>query len=147
MSKEIEHKYLIINDGYVAMSISSHHIRQGYLSRDPDRTVCVRIYDDKGYLTVKGRNSGDIRLEFEYEVPITDAEEMLALCPPPVIDKTRYIVPFGGFTWEVDIFEHPVKMETAEIELPASDTVYELPPFVGQNVTGDPHYYNSNLGK
>ena len=65
MSKEIEHKYLIINDGYVAMSISSHHIRQGYLSRDPDRTVRVRIYDDKGYLTVKGRNSGDIRLEFE----------------------------------------------------------------------------------
>ena len=147
MSTEIEHKYLIINDEYVAMSVSSHHIRQGYLSRNPERTVRVRIYDDKGYLTVKGKNRGDTRLEFEYEVPIADAEGMLALCPSPVIDKTRYIVPFGGFTWEVDCFELPVKMVTAEIELPASNAKYQLPPFVGKNVTGDPHYYNSNLGK
>lgn len=145
MGKEIEHKYLVKDDGYVGMSIVAHHIRQGYLSRVPERTVRVRTYDDKGFITVKGKNQGDTRLEFEYEVPLRDAEEMLSLCEPPVIDKVRYIVPYAGFTWEVDQFESKTGLVTAEIELPESGIHYELPPFIGENVTGDPRYYNSNL--
>lgn len=145
MGKEIEHKYLVKDDGYVGMSIVAHHIRQGYLSRVPERTVRVRTYDDKGFITVKGKNQGDTRLEFEYEVPLRDAKEMLSLCEPPVIDKVRYIVPYAGFTWEVDQFESKTGLVTAEIELPESGIQYELPPFVGDNVTGDPRYYNSNL--
>lgn len=145
MGKEIEHKYLVKDDGYVGMSIVAHHIRQGYLSRVPERTVRVRTYDDKGFITVKGKNQGDTRLEFEYEVPLRDAEEMLSLCEPPVIDKVRYIVPYAGFTWEVDKFESKAGLVTAEIELPESGIQYELPPFIGENVTGDPRYYNSNL--
>ena len=132
MAKEIEHKYLVKNDGYVGMSMASHHIRQGYLSRVPERVVRVRTYDDKGFITVKGKNQGD-------------TEAMLSLCEPPVIDKVRYIVPYAGFTWEVDKFESKTGLVTAEIELPESGIQYELPPFVGDNVTGDPRYYNSNL--
>lgn len=145
MGKEIEHKYLVKDDGYVGMSIVAHHIRQGYLSRVPERTVRVRTYDDKGFITVKGKNQGDTRLEFEYEVSLRDAEEMLSLCEPPVIDKVRYIVPYAGFTWEVDKFDSKTGLVTAEIELPESGIQYELPPFIGENVTGDPRYYNSNL--
>ncbi len=145
MAKEIEHKYLVKNDGYVGMSMASHHIRQGYLSRVPERVVRVRTYDDKGFITVKGKNQGDTRLEFEYEVPLCEAEEMLSLCEPPVIDKVRYIVPYAGFIWEVDKFESKSNLVTAEIELPESDMRYGLPPFVGENVTGDPKYYNSNI--
>lgn len=145
MGKEIEHKYLVKNDGYVAMSVAEHHIRQGYLSRVPERTVRVRTYDNKGYITVKGKNMGDTRFEFEYEVPLCDAEEMLSLCEPPIINKVRYIVPYAGFTWEVDKFESNTGLVTAEIELPDSNTKYSLPPFVGDNVTGNPIYCNSNL--
>lgn len=145
MGLEIEHKYLVADDSYKAMSESCHEIRQGYLSRIPERVVRVRIYDDRGYLTVKGLNHGDIRQEFEYAIPREDALEMLALCESPVIEKRRYIVPYGGFIWEVDEFINPRCPATAEIELPDSDTAYPLPPFVGNNVTGDPAYYNSNL--
>ncbi|MGN0206967.1 MAG: CYTH domain-containing protein, partial [Muribaculaceae bacterium] len=85
MGKEIEHKYLVVGDEYKSLAKSVHHIRQGYLSTEKERTVRVRIYDDKGYITVKGANHGDTRLEFEYEIPVADAEEMLAtLCVQPI---------------------------------------------------------------
>lgn len=145
MAHEIEHKYLVINDSFVEMSSESHHIMQGYLSRVPERVVRIRLRDDRGFITVKGKNHGDTRLEFEYEVPIEDARQMLTLCEGKIIDKTRYMVPFEGFIWEVDRFMSPVDLTVAEIELPASDTAYPLPPFVGPNVTGDHRYYNSNL--
>lgn len=147
MPTEIEHKYLVKDDSYIAMSTSHHHIRQGYLSRVPERTVRVRTRDNKGFLTVKGKNHGDSRLEFEYEIPYDDAIRMLELCEHPILDKTRYVVPFGGNDWEVDRFNGPVPLTTAEIELPSSDTHYDLPPFIGENITGRPEYYNSNIYK
>lgn len=145
MATEIEHKYIVNNDSYVKLSNQCNHIIQGYLSRVPDRTVRVRIFNDCGYLTVKSKNHGDTRLEFEYQIPPEDARQMLALCEPPVIEKYRYIVDYEGFRWEVDQFVAPGVMTVAEIELPSSDTTYPLPPFVGRNVTGNPEYYNSNL--
>lgn len=145
MAHEIEHKYLVIDDSYRDMSVGIHHITQGYLSRVPERVVRIRLLDDRGFLTVKGKNDGDIRLEFEYEIPAEDARQLLALCEGKIIDKTRYIVPFKGFTWEVDCFAGDDGLIVAEIELPSSDTAYPLPPFIGRNVTGQARYYNSNL--
>lgn len=143
---EIEHKYLVINDSYKNMAKSHREIRQGYLNRKPERTVRVRTVGQSGYLTVKGKNSGDTRLEFEYEIPLEDALKMLELCEPGIIVKTRYIVDFGGMTWEVDEYHGDREgLVVAEIELPYSGYKYELPSFVGENVTGDSRYYNSNL--
>lgn len=146
MGIEIEHKYLVKYEGYKEMAESKKDIRQGYLSRLPERTVRVRTVDDRGYLTVKGITVGDTRREFEYEVPYEDAVGMLAMCEDGVIEKTRYIVRFGGFVWEVDEFHGRKEgLTVAEIELPESGREYPLPPFVGENVTGNPAYYNSNL--
>lgn len=148
MATEIEHKFLVANDSYRAMATGSVEIEQGYLSREPERTVRVRVKDGYGYITVKGQNRGDTRREFEYEIPVADARAMLGMCLPPVISKRRWIVPYEGHTWEVDEFRGSLSpLVVAEIELPYSDTPYTLPPFVGKNVTGNPRYYNSNLGK
>lgn len=148
MGVEIEHKYLVRDDSYREMASSSEDICQGYLCRVPERTVRVRTRGERGYITVKGKNRGDSRLEFEYEIPYCDAKEMLSLCEPPLLDKTRYLVEFDGHTWEVDEFHGKLQgLVTAEIELPASETDYTLPPFIGENVTGDSRYYNSNLSK
>lgn len=146
MALEIEHKYLVISDEYRAMSSESVSIRQGYLNRRPEGTVRVRIKGTKAFLTVKGRTSGDTRLEFEYEVPVREAEQMLQMCDGAEIDKTRYLVRYGDHTWEVDEF-HGLRqgLVVAEIELDESRHDYRLPPFVGREVTGDPKYYNSNL--
>lgn len=146
MGKEIEHKYLVISEDYVAMSTQQYEISQGYLSRDPQRTVRVRVRDDQAFLTVKGMTDGDTREEFEYGIPLADGEAMLRLCEGRVIRKTRFIVPFGGRTWEVDRFGGDLEgLTVAEIELPESTHGYELPPFVGEEVTGNPRYYNSML--
>lgn len=146
MAIEIEYKYLVKNDNYKDLATSRTHILQGYLNREPERTVRVRVKGEKGFLTVKGKNSGASRLEFEYEIPKADAEEMLTLCMPPILDKTRYIVPFDGHVWEVDEFHGAREgLVTAEIELPSESEHYNLPGFIGKNVTGDPQYYNSNL--
>lgn len=106
----------------------------------------VRICDDRGYITIKGVNHGAERKEWEYEVPVGDARDMLALSQTRVIDKTRYIVPFAGRDWEVDVFNGDLApLVIAEVELPSADAAVELPPFVGEEVTGDPRYYNSSL--
>ncbi len=145
MALEIEHKYLVVNDSYVGMACGSVELSQGYLNRDPERTVRIRLAGEKGYITVKGRNKGDVRLEFEYEIPFEDASSMLRLCEN-VIEKTRYYVDFKGFRWEVDAFKAPLyPLVTAEIELSSPDTDYDIPPFIGKNVTGDVRYYNSNI--
>lgn len=147
MGLEIEHKYLVVNDGYRGMASYSSHIRQGYLSRVPGRTVRVRTRDLRGYITVKGITVGDVRREYEYEIPYEDACELLGLCEGKVIDKIRYVVPYEGKVWEVDEFHGANEgLVTAEIELPSSGCEYKRPPFVGENVTGNPAYYNSNLG-
>ena len=146
MALEIEHKYLVKNTGYREKATKSYAILQGYLCREPDRTVRVRVKDDRGFITVKGRNDGATRLEFEYEVPLDDAKHMLGLCVPPVLEKIRYIVEYDGHTWEVDEFGGTRSgLVTAEIELRSEAEPYEIPDFIGENVTGNPAFYNSNL--
>lgn len=146
MAFEIEHKYLVEGESYKEMASGSVEIRQGYLNRDPHRTVRIRTAGRKGFITVKGKNDGDTRLEFEYEIPFDDALEMLGLCEPGIIEKRRWFVDYGGFRWEVDEYLGARKgLTVAEVELPSSGVGYPLPPFAGTNVTGDPRYYNSNL--
>ena len=146
MALEIEHKYLVKNDNYKKNSEESVLIRQGYLSRVPERTVRVRIKGEKGFITIKGKNAGAVRTEFEYEIPIEDAERILQLCPSPLLEKIRHIVPYEGHFWEVDEFlGERTGLVTAEIELHDENEIYAIPDFVGENVTGKPEYYNSNL--
>lgn len=148
MGYEIEHKYRVLNNSYRQLSVSCHYICQGYLSKDADRTVRVRVRDQKGYITIKGRTTNDTRVEYEYEIPRVEAEEMLQLCLPTVIEKRRYIVPFKGKTWEVDEFCGALDgLVVAEIELESSTAEYEKPDFIGENVTNDARYYNSNLSE
>ena len=147
MAKEIERKYLVTGDSYRSMARKADTIRQCYLSSDPERTVRLRVRDGKGFITVKGLNSGAVRNEWEYEIPASDAEEMAqALAGGWAIDKTRYLVDYGGFVWEVDEFHGRLEgLVVAEIELPSETTQFALPPFAGKDVTGNPAYYNSTL--
>ncbi len=146
MALEIEHKYLVKNDSYKELAKNTIHILQGYLCRDPERTVRVRTWNDKAFLTVKGKTINDTRQEYEYSIPYCDAIKMFDLCQGEILEKIRYIVEYDGFIWEVDEF-HGIKegLITAEIELRDSHSVYSIPPFVGCDVTGNPAYYNSNL--
>ncbi len=147
MAKEIERKFLVKNTSYREMSVERKDIEQGYLNREPRATVRVRIVGSEARLTVKGLNDGAVRDEWEYAVPVSDAREMIDRCASGrVIVKTRYIVPFGGRTWEVDEFGGSLAgLVVAEVELPSADADPALPPFVGEEVTGDPRYYNSSL--
>lgn len=143
MAKEIERKFLVLNDSYKESASSRSEIAQGYLSAYPHPTVRVRIRDRRGFLTVKSRNHGATRDEWEYEIPYDDALGMLELCDPAsIIRKTRYIV--GA--WEIDEFDGRHKgLTLAEIELRSEDESFELPDFIGEEVTGNPKYYNSSL--
>ena len=146
MALEIERKYLVVNDSYLSMAISSSQLMQGYLSTDPQRTVRVRTRDTRGYITVKGMNRSTVRPEWEYEIPASDAREMLNLPGTHCLEKTRYIVPYEGKIWEVDAFHGRHEgLIVAEIELSSPDEPFSLPPFVGAEVTGDSRYYNSVL--
>lgn len=151
MAKEIERKFLVTSDAFVQEAVAWHEIEQGYISRVPEGTVRVRLRDGHGFLTVKGRNSGAVRSEWEYAVPAGDARAMLAeVCGGAVLRKTRYIVPAsdGGLCWEVDVFHAPERVRglmLAEIELPAPDTPFVRPGWLGREVTGEAAYYNSNL--
>lgn len=129
------------------MSVESTDIVQGYLCREPHRTVRIRIKGDKGFITVKGINHGAVRQEWEYEIAVADARQMLRLCMPPIIDKTRHLIPASGtLIWELDQFRSPRPgLWVAEIELPTPDTPFDHPDWLGEEVTGDPAYYNSNL--
>lgn len=130
------------------MATSATSLTQGYLCRDEQCVVRVRIADDRAFLTVKGRTVKDTRPEFEYEIPPADAEAMLALCREDTIAKTRYVVPYAGYVWEVDEFHGKLQgLVLAEIELEESTHEYELPPFAGREVTDNAAYYNSNLCK
>lgn len=147
MGIEIEHKYLVKGDSYRWESTEKSEIMQGFLSRNPERTVRVRIRDDKGFITIKGKGTGASHPEFEYEVPLEDAMHMITLCEPPVIVKTRYIVEHKGNRWEVDEFHDALQgLVIAELEVPSEDCTFPLPDFIGKEVTGDPRYYNSQLG-
>jgi adenylate cyclase len=143
---EIERKFLVRGDAWRADGTPSR-IVQGYLNRDPERSVRVRTRGDRGYITVKGRTLGAARAEFEYEIPLADARQMLEeLCLKPLIDKTRYVVAIGALKWEVDEFHTPrAGLVLAEVEIPFEDCAVELPPWVEREVTGDPSYYNQSM--
>ncbi|MDE6581741.1 MAG: CYTH domain-containing protein [Duncaniella sp.] len=146
MATEIERKFLVTDSSYRAMAVEKKVIAQAYLSRQIDATVRVRRSGDRGFLTVKSRNRGAARGEWEYEIPLQDAEEMAALAGGWSIEKTRYMVPHEGHVWEVDEFHGRHEgLVVAEVELSAEDEAIELPPFAGAEVTGDPAYYNSTL--
>ncbi|MDE7381258.1 MAG: CYTH domain-containing protein [Muribaculaceae bacterium] len=146
MGLEIEHKYLVKEESYKEMAIKRIQITQGYLNRDPHRVVRIRIADDDAFLTIKGKNRGDTRLEMEYKIPKEDALKLLEICDGGILRKVRHIIKFEGETWEVDEFlSLSSPLTIAEIEIPDSNHKYKLPPFAGKNVTGQPQYYNSNL--
>lgn len=144
---EIERKYLVKETEWALLSKPTpFEIRQGYLSQNVDCTVRVRTKKDKGFVTVKGKNVGISRCEFEYEIPIDEAIEMLDLFAEKQVIKKRYEINFEGKLWEIDVFEGKLApLILAEIELNSEDEMFEIPPFIGQEVSDDPSYYNSNL--
>lgn len=145
---EIERKFLVNANDFKSLSTSKVFIQQGYLSKDPHRTVRVRIKDKQAFLTIKGISnaSGMSRFEWEKEIALEEGESLIRLCLPTLIEKTRFIVPQGTLTFEVDVFEGEHKgLILAEIELPSEKTTIDLPPWIGKEVTGDKRYYNSYL--
>jgi len=150
MAQEIERKFLVKGD-FKPFVTKQTRIIQGYLSSVPERTVRVRIKGDKGYLTIKGigNKSGASRFEWEKEIPVEEAKQLLEICEPGVIDKTRYIVPEkSGLKFEVDEFYGENEgLTLAEIELPSEDHPFEKPEWLGEEVTGDVRYFNSMLMK
>lgn len=146
MGVEIERKFLVKGD-YKSKAASSSRIMQGYLCRESGRTVRIRIRDDKGYITIKGPSlDGVSRFEWEKEIPVQDAKELILLSIGPVIDKTRHLVPFDGHTFEVDEFHGDNEgLTMAEVELSDPDETFGKPEWLGEEVTGDRRYYNSNL--
>ena len=149
MAQEIERKFLVKGD-FKADSFKATRITQGYLSSVPERTVRVRVKGEKGYITIKGKgnDSGASRYEWEKEIPVDEVKELLKLCEPGIIDKTRYLVKAGEHTFEVDEFygenEGPVM---AEVELKDENENFIKPAWLGEEVTGDVKYYNSMLMK
>ena len=149
MPQEIERKFLV-KEGYKKNAHTYTRVTQGYLSSVPERIVRVRIYGEKGFLTIKGVSnlSGMSRYEWEKEIPVNEARELLSLCEPGVIDKTRYLVQVGKFTFEVDEFHGENEgLVIAEVELSSEEELFEKPGWLGVEVTGDKRYYNSKLAK
>ena len=147
--KEIERKYLVTSMDFVREATEVIPIDQGYLHAQPP-TVRVRLWGEQGFITIKGGSDplGLAREEYEYEIPPTDARAMLALCDPPLVEKTRYVVDVAGRRWEVDVFTGRHEgLVLAEIELSSIGEQYDLPPWVGEEVTGDPRYYNAMLAR
>lgn len=149
MPREIERKFLVTGD-FKQDACDSFRLVQGYISTDPDRTVRVRIKGEQGFLTIKGRSSLDglSRYEWEKEIPVSEALELMNLCVSGVIDKTRYLVPCGDHTYEVDVFHGANEgLVLAEIELSDELEAFEKPFWLGEEVTGDVRYYNSMLSR
>jgi adenylate cyclase len=149
MGVEIERKFLVTGDGWRRAAGPGVAMRQGYIVREARVSVRVRLASGAGYLTIKGKAApGSIaRSEFEYEVPAAEAEALLStLCLPAAIDKVRYEVPFGGHTWEVDVFAGAnAPLVLAELELSRADEPFARPPWVGREVSEDPRFLNANL--
>ena len=147
MAREIERKFLVEGEGW--RTGHGTLMRQGYLNLAKERTVRVRMVADRGTLTVKGLTVGASRLEFEYEIPVKDADTMLTeLCARPLIEKQRFVVHYGGLTWEIDEFMgENTGLAVAEVELQSEDQAFERPPWLGEEVTADPRYFNSNLSR
>jgi adenylate cyclase len=146
MANEIEKKFLVRPRKWSELG-PGLIIRQGYLSTDNERTVRVRTYGDRGYITIKGITKGISRKEYEYEIPPADANELLdRMCHRPLIEKTRFRIPFGGHTFEVDEFIGDNRgLTVAEVELKTAGETVDLPDWIDREVSGDPRYFNSNL--
>lgn len=148
MGIEIERKFLVKNDSFKNLSEAETY-GQGFLSTDKERVVRVRICEEKGWLSVKGISKGAKRFEFEYEIPVNEASFMIDnLCEKPTILKKRYRIPWGILMWEVDEFLNENEgLVIAEIELDSENQVFQLPDWIGEEVTGDEKYYNVYLVK
>ena len=147
MGLEIERKFLVAGE-FRDQAYAHSHIRQGYISSGNGRTVRIRIRDNRGYLTIKGPSdrAGLARYEFETEVSLSDAEDLMCICEPGIIDKTRYLVRSGKHVFEVDEFYGDNEgLLMAEVELQAENEPFEKPDFIGREVTGDRRFYNSHL--
>ncbi|MDO5607502.1 MAG: CYTH domain-containing protein [Capnocytophaga sp.] len=147
---EIERKFLVKNERFKAGAMGCERIVQAFLNTDPERTVRVRIKGGKAYLTVKGIGNelGTTRFEWEKEISVADAESLLPLCEPGVIDKVRYMVPYQDFMFEVDVFGGSHEgLLIAEVELDSEHQKYPVPDWLGEEVTGKVEYYNSYLAK
>ena len=149
MAQEIEHKFLVRDDSWRKEVYRSVPLRQGYLVSDPVRSVRIRITADKSYLNIKSGTLGVSRSEYEYEIPLADAREILEqLCSKPLLEKTRHFVRYGDHVWEIDVFESDnAGLVVAEVELAAVGESFARPPWLGEEVSHDPRYYNSQLAK
>lgn len=148
MGIEIERKFLLKNDSWKTPGLKGIFLKQGYLQQSADALVRIRISEDIAYITVKGKTCNTSRLEFEYEIPVNDAVEMLDLCEKPLVEKMRYPLKFQGMLWVVDVFEgNNEGLEIAEIELKKKNQAFMEPPWLGREISGDPRYFNSNLIK
>lgn len=145
MNLEIERKFLVAGE-FRQYASKAVRISQGYISSSPGRTVRVRIWGDQGFLTIKARGNGISRFEWEKEITLDDAHSLMLLCGKGRIDKTRYLVEYMGHTFEVDEFYGDNEgLVMAEVELSSEDEHFEKPSWLGEEVTGDARYYNSNL--
>lgn len=146
MAIEIERKFLVVGDTW--KHVAATHYCQGYLNRDKQRTVRIRIAGADGFITIKGKTTGLTRMEYEYPLPIEDARALLELCEGPVIEKYRRVLDLEGTTWEVDEFIGLNQgLVVAEVELTHEDEPFYKPEWLGKEVTGDTRYYNSSLSK
>lgn len=147
MAFEIERKFLVRDHSWRGLGEAVRMV-QGYLCRDVERTVRVRVAGDRAWLTVKGRAVGFSRAEFEYQIPCEDAEVLVTMCLPGLVEKTRHRIPVGGHVWEVDEFHGDNEgLVVAEIELGSEDEAFARPDWLGVEVTADARYSNSNLTK
>jgi adenylate cyclase len=149
MAQEIERKFLVANDGWRGQVTASERYRQGYLSNGGRCSIRVRLAGERAWLNLKSATLDIVRTEYEYAIPVTDAEEMLdRLCSGLLIEKTRHFVSYGGHTWEIDVFEGVNRgLVIAEIELDHRDAGFPLPPWAGAEVSADPRYYNVYLAQ
>lgn len=150
MAQEIERKFLVLNDSFKTKAYDSERIKQGYISSNPDRNVRVRLKGENAYLTIKGKSSADgiSRYEWEREIRVSDAEELFLLCEPGIIEKTRYYVLIDENVYEVDVFEGDnQRLIVAELELATETEDFSKPEWLGEEVTGQDKYYNSQLSQ
>lgn len=148
MGTEIERKFLVVSEAWRKLGTGTSY-RQGYIVSDQVRTVRVRVAGDRGYLTLKGPTTGLSRAEFEYEIPLADADDMLRLfCVSPLVEKVRYRIPLGDVVWDVDEFcGANAGLVLAEVELQDEHQTVALPDWIGQEVSGDPRYFNAYLAQ
>lgn len=147
MAKEIERKFLVRGE-FKHLTLKEIQLKQGYLSTDPERIIRIRIKDDKAFITIKTPVKGTYftRNEWEFEIPVGSANEVMNVCLRTIISKTRYLVPSGKHIIEVDVFHGKNEgLVVAEIELKSEDEVFIKPDWLGEEVTGRPEYFNSNL--